>query len=72
MKHGKGKLHSIDGSVFEGVWEGNLVKGTGVVNLPVGQGQFGGPTEVSMRYGSLLLLLYPVVEYKGVCILGYT
>lgn len=49
MKHGYGKLHNIDGSVYEGRWEGNLIKGRGAVNIPVGEGPLGGPTEINVK-----------------------
>ena len=49
MKHGPGQQHNLDGSVYNGKWEGNLVKGLGTMDLPVGSGPLGGPTEVKVK-----------------------
>lgn len=50
MKHGQGKSHAADGSIFQGNWDGNMVRGSGKYVIPCGEGprRGMGPTEVSV------------------------
>lgn len=62
MKHGRGKQYNANGSVYEGQWEGNLVKGMGTHTVPVGQGPLGGPKEVCCLFSVLYYcLLWPFI-----------
>ena len=46
MKHGKGSITYIDGGSYTGIWNCNVIVGTGKFTLDCGVGARGGPSKV--------------------------
>jgi hypothetical protein len=50
MRHGNGVQYNVDGSIYKGTWEGNLIVGTGIYTKEVGIGPSKeGPEEINVN-----------------------
>ena len=64
VRHGKGKLVKVDGSVYKGDWRDNKRHGTGKETLPNGQ-VYKGDWRSNLYSGKGKLIYYDGRCYKG-------